>query len=307
MSTKKGWQVNIDNYKNATVVREQGLLQGRIDILIKDDDSKHAILIENKMNNAGDMDRQIPRYCGILEKQGYTIDAVIYLPMLKYKTLDKSTWEEKDYRWLTKIVVIPAVSDVNELSLTKDWLRPLAIRCNNDDVASTLRQYIYLITKTSNYNMDKISFDKLYAYLMVEDHLDTANSFVSMMNELPRYLAQRIFDAYFDRCSPFGHVKIYKENDAAFTGVWIDGQFFQMDIVCDIRNYKVVFWANQDVSRLASYENVKVFLEKNGITEFDDYNVTDDKYRLVKEFPISTPLEKFIDPILTRLRAIADK
>ena len=195
-----GWKIDSSYYQDAIVERELG----RIDILIKDDYSKHAILIENKINDAGDMDRQIPRYCDILEKQGYTIDAAIYLPMLKYKTPDKSTWEESDFRWLSKIVIIPAVSASNELSLTKDWLEPIAEQCKNSNVASTLRQYVYLITKTSNYNMDKISFDKFYDYLMADGHLDAANSLVSMMNDLPKYLAQRIYDLYSGRLSVAG-------------------------------------------------------------------------------------------------------
>ena len=86
ISRSSGWQLDPANYVDAIVVREEG----RIDILIKDECSKHAILIENKMNNAGDMDRQIPRYCDILENQGFTVDAAIYLPMLKYKNPDKS-------------------------------------------------------------------------------------------------------------------------------------------------------------------------------------------------------------------------
>ena len=44
-------------YDNAVVVREEG----RIDILIKSEMSHKCIIIENKINNAGDMQRQIPR------------------------------------------------------------------------------------------------------------------------------------------------------------------------------------------------------------------------------------------------------
>jgi len=155
--------------------------------------------------------------------------------------------------------------------------------------------------------MDKISFDKLYAYLMVEDHLDTANSFVSMMNELPQYLAQRIIDTYSERCYPFDHMWPYKEKDAVFEKVMIEGVYFKMDVWCNSRTFNVLFWApeDKDVSRLESYKSIKEFLQEKGITEFDDYNVTN-KYRLVKEFLISTPLEKFIDPILDMLRKVAD-
>ena len=301
---RTGWQISAEYYEDAMVVREQE----RIDILIRDDYSKHAILVENKMNNAGDMDRQIPRYCDILEEQGYTIDAAIYLPMLKYKTPDKSTWKEDDYRWLQKVVVIPAVSDIHELSLTTDWLTPLASLCENEDVASTLRQYIYLIKKISNFNMDKIFFDKLYNYLLSDDHLDTANSFVSMMNDLPKYLAQRIFDVYSERCYPFTKVWIYRETDTVFEECIIDGMYFKMDVWCDTRTYNVLFWApsDRDVSKLDSYNNVKEFLQRKGLSVFDRYDVPE-KYRISAHIPITTSIPEIIEPIMEQLKAIRDK
>lgn len=299
-----GWEICVKDYKGATVVREEG----RIDIIIRDDYSKHAILVENKMNNAGDMDRQIPRYCDILEKQGFTIDSAIYLPMLKYKTPDKSTWKERDFRWLSKIVVIPAVSDAHELSLTKDWLEPLAVQCKNEDVASTLRQYSYLITKLSNYNMDKIYFDKLFDYLLTDDHLDTANSFVSMMNDLPKYLARRIFDAYSDRCCPFTNVSIFKETDTVFEQCMIDGLLFKIDIWCNTRTYNVHFsiYDGIDVSKLDSYNNLLDFFQQKGLSVFDGYNVKE-KCEIWTHIPITTPISEIIEPILAQLQSIRDK
>lgn len=296
--------IDPSDYGQAEVIREQG----RIDILIKDEVSKHAILLENKMNNAVDMVRQIPGYCDLLEEQGFRIDAAVYLPMLKYKTPDRSSWEEKDFRWLSKIVVIPAISGSNEPSLARDWLIPLAKRCDNIDVASTINQYVYLIDKTSNYNMDKISFDKLYDYLMEGDHLDSANSLVSVMHDLPKYLAQRIIDLYSDHCLPFTKMWPYHETDAVFEECMIDGTYFKMDVWCDTRTYNIIFWAPSDknVSRLAQYNSIKDFLQEKGISIFDDYDISD-KYKLSKHIPVSTPLSQFIDPILAGLRTISDK
>src|SRR6266404_4347993 len=45
-----GAAINSSDYSNAQVIREKD----RIDLLIKDEDSKKAIIIENKINNAGD-------------------------------------------------------------------------------------------------------------------------------------------------------------------------------------------------------------------------------------------------------------
>ena len=61
------------NYSYAEISTEAPLPGGRIDILIKDEISKHAVVIENKINNASDMPRQIPRYCDFLEKEVRTL------------------------------------------------------------------------------------------------------------------------------------------------------------------------------------------------------------------------------------------
>ena len=52
-----GFNIDVANYYDAMVVREEA----RIDILIKSESNKRAIIIENKINNAGDMPRQLPR------------------------------------------------------------------------------------------------------------------------------------------------------------------------------------------------------------------------------------------------------
>ena len=300
INKKTNLGIKASNYESAVVIREEG----RIDILIKDDYTKHAIIVENKMNNAGDMDRQIPRYCDILDGQGFCIDAAIYLPMTRFKTPDTSSWRREDYRWQEKIVIIPAVSDNKSVSLINDWLDVLSHQDINEDVASSIRQYCYLITKLSNQDMDKISFDKLYDYLMANDNLDTANSFVSMMNDLPKYLAQRIFDLYSDRCFPFSKVWIYKEADAVFEQCMIDGLYCKMDVWCDTRNFRIQFWAptDRDVSIVDSYGSFKDFLKTKGVNLFDNYDVSD-KTTLITCIPITTPINTFIEPILDQLRS----
>ena len=51
---KIGCSIDVVNYRDAIVVREEA----KIDILIKSESNKRAIIIENKINNAGDMPRQ---------------------------------------------------------------------------------------------------------------------------------------------------------------------------------------------------------------------------------------------------------
>lgn len=67
-------EIDYNNYADIKVEREEG----RIDILIKSDASKHCIIVENKINNASDMDRQLPRYIETQKK--------IYLLLMRWFT-----------------------------------------------------------------------------------------------------------------------------------------------------------------------------------------------------------------------------
>ena len=79
-----GKTIKKDDFKDAEVVREEG----KIDILIKSETTKKAIIIENKINNAGDMARQLPRYYDLVSSN-FTIDAIVYLPLDKSKRPDE--------------------------------------------------------------------------------------------------------------------------------------------------------------------------------------------------------------------------
>jgi hypothetical protein len=87
--------ISKQDYTSAKVEREPG----KIDILVSSEASKHCIVIENKMYNAVDMQRQLPRYYDFMAGLGYTIDAIVYLPLDANKRPDQSTWNhvKKDY------------------------------------------------------------------------------------------------------------------------------------------------------------------------------------------------------------------
>jgi hypothetical protein len=67
-------KINMDDFLEVEVVREEN----KIDILIKDSKSFHCIIIENKINNAGDMKRQLPRYYNTIVKNGYVVDRIFH-------------------------------------------------------------------------------------------------------------------------------------------------------------------------------------------------------------------------------------
>jgi hypothetical protein len=69
-----GANINLSFYSHAELANRE---LGKIDILILDNSSKRAIIIENKIYGAPDMPKQLPRYFQYATEMGYTIDAII--------------------------------------------------------------------------------------------------------------------------------------------------------------------------------------------------------------------------------------
>jgi hypothetical protein len=53
-----------------------------MDISLYDEQNKNAIIIENKINGANDQDDQLGRYYDYVESKGYTVKALVYLPVV---------------------------------------------------------------------------------------------------------------------------------------------------------------------------------------------------------------------------------
>lgn len=70
-----GLKINYEDYKNGDVKREEG----RRDITLYSADKKHAIIIENKSNNAEDQDSQIIRYVKDLKNESSFVDGILYI------------------------------------------------------------------------------------------------------------------------------------------------------------------------------------------------------------------------------------
>lgn len=189
MLNRKGCDISAINYEDADVVREKG----RIDVLVYSDSSKRAIVIENKINNAGDMQRQLPRYYDYVSTK-YHIDAIVYIPLDINKRPDESDWDDNDKKHVEPLLqIIPAYSDGSTINIVSDWLEPLIMRSDNIDLVSTLRQYSQLIKMLNRNIMDTIILEKFYNELIEEENLKSAISIRNMLNELPAYMAQRVF------------------------------------------------------------------------------------------------------------------
>lgn len=189
------------NYESAIVEREQREQreQGRIDILIKSDATKHCVIIENKMNNASDTERQLPKYYDAMVGNGYTVDAIVYLPLDVNKRPDQLSWNETDKQHVLPLLCVLPAYQKTGISLVDGWILPCIQKTRNIDCISVLRQYAELIKQLNKDIMNDIILGKFYQFLKDEKEnidINTVQSVQNFTNDLSTYMAKRLLDHY---------------------------------------------------------------------------------------------------------------
>ncbi|MFP3592820.1 hypothetical protein [Chryseobacterium sp. SIMBA_038] len=294
-SSKFGLNINSDDFSNAVFYREKE----RIDILILDDFSKKAIIIENKINNASDTERQLPKYFDRISID-YDVVAIVYLTLDSSKTPDRFDWTEDEIEKLEdKIVLIPSMIDKIP-NLVEDFLNPATLLVRDLDINSTIRQYSKLIQYLNYNSMDSISLEKFYKTILEQDNLNTAISIQNMLNDLPAYLALRIEDKYLQKCFPFIKLWRYSNSIAVFEGFEIEKLYFKLDINCSINGYRAVFWnpviTDFDTKeKFRNFKSLEDFYVENGVVS-----------HIVKYYDLNNEksLFEFIDHLLSELKAL---
>lgn len=264
-------RVDKENYKDAIVTREELTDEGRrIDILIKSRDTKHCIIIENKMNNAGDMHNQLPSYNGHMKNHGYTVDCIVYLP-LKYKEPDtKNNKEIKD-----KLCIIPA------LDLANGWVKPCANATKDRDCASILRQYEELIITLSEEFMDNEALKEFGEYLINNNCIETAIYVGDMVNKIPIYMKNNI-KQMLEKLLQDGFFKIYEwepdKKPSNYCGVMYE-YVEEKDARRDVTQYKVDVVSEIARDNDGNYQlryRVLVYGQINNSIRFNDFTFSMD-------------------------------
>lgn len=291
---KKGKQIDINAYQDAIVVREEGNVEhGKIDILIKGESSRRAIIIENKINKADDRWRQMPRYYDyVTTANKYCVDAIVYIP-LQDKVPDKDSWSKIDHEKVDSLLVtLPAYDKFGAINLVDDWLYPAILLSDNLDIVSTLRQYSNLIIKLNQNTINTMVLEKFYNALLEKENLETARSIRDMMKELPYYLTTRIFEKYRneEKFKPFLKVDLWDDKTnycAFFEKADIGEHSITIDVYCNDFGYELrLFERNKEISEsdykqiitkiktLSKFEKREVGNKGNyiGVAKFDFYD-----------------------------------
>lgn len=298
---KQEINISLEDYDDAVVTREEG----RIDILIKTPETQHAILIENKINNAGDMPRQLPRYKEYLDGKDYDVDAIVYLPLDDNKNPSMDDWSNEDKTKIKPLLVIlPAYDKSGKLNLVDNWLYPSELTAKRLDTISTIKQYAELVKTLNNNIMDMLQLEKFYDMVLSEEKMKTAKSVRELLNNLPSYMAWRIKNMYLSKCSPFSDVWIYNNRVAVFEEGLISDVPIVVDVACSEEGYDVDIFT-RDSNRVNDFLQIK-----DTVTALcEHHSKREDNSRITRHFDFTNEngLCEFIDSLLSELKERKEK
>ncbi|MCQ2341896.1 MAG: PD-(D/E)XK nuclease family protein [Paludibacteraceae bacterium] len=260
-----GKAIDYNNYIDAESIREEG----RIDILIKSESTKHAIVIENKMNNAVDMPRQIPRYYDYLCDNGYTIDAIVYIPLANNKMPNTASWSGEDLAHIYPLLVIlPAYSKDGSKNMVDSWLIPTVDELHSEDMRVVVKHFVALIKYLNNNLLNYTNMQEFYNQLLQNKNISLAIAMHDMVENLSKFLAERIKNNFANNFEPFKNIWIYNEKktfDTVFEGAIIKDVYVKLDIWChcdsENQRYDVLIWNPKDKEMSNSKEVLAQIME----------------------------------------------
>ena len=187
-------EIQTKDYLCPEIVREHH----HMDILIRDENSKHCIIIENKINNAPDMKRQLPRYYDRADGDRLLIDAIVYLAKYPNTLPDKIGWKDGDTENISKVFVsLPVYDGEKEVSLL-NWIDNSIDKVNDIDVLSVLRQYKCLLSQIVNDMKGLEMLKKINEELQTssDDNMNIENIIAlrDTLNQLPNAMAKALQD-----------------------------------------------------------------------------------------------------------------
>lgn len=189
---------------------DDGNMRGRVDIFIEGDTpdkkgKRHCIIIENKLNNAGDTEQQLPKYSRDLESRGFDIDAFVYMPLDPNKKPSKSDWGNKREDIEDKLVIIPAYKP-GKVNLIDNWLKP-ALDKSEGDASFVIQQYIRVLNNLTIDIMDNkgildvLSKDEKN----IETTLDILENSEAFCNKILDLFIQRLGNMAQEKGFKFSH------------------------------------------------------------------------------------------------------
>lgn len=212
-------KIDSTTFQEPIVKREQG----RLDILVFDKSSKNAIIFENKINNAPDMDEQLIRYYDWCECNKLTTVAILYVSLRGLKKAPPVMGEMQDL-----VNNIATFSD-SDSDLVNGWLSKCIDKCRNIETKSLLIQYLKLIKHLAFDSMEKITMDEFYKIANEAGFLKKVRELGELTSKIPVYRADK-FQNSIEDYKPFKRTYRYKPNYILFEDYWEGENKYKLDI-----------------------------------------------------------------------------
>lgn len=272
LPNRRGMGIEKENYASAKAKREHR----DIDILVWSEASKHCIIVENKINNALDQQRQLPRYYDVMVGEGYQVDAIVYIPLEQSKHPDMDGWSETDKEHVQPLLChLPAYTKDGSPNMVDDWISPCILRANNIDCLSALRQYGELVKSLNQNIMDSVIVGKFYDELKKGNNLDSALSIRNMLNDIPEFMAKRLEKAL--RPSLEGFCGTIKSNSNCCWFIFtVNGDSYELDTYAKSKDdpdpfcYQLEFYLKGNDSKDKAIDWIDSVAVMKDVTRRDD-------------------------------------
>ncbi|SFN58183.1 PD-(D/E)XK nuclease superfamily protein [Flavobacterium succinicans] len=216
-----GVKINKDDYAFCEITREQG----RIDIWIKDNTSKKSIIIENKINNAGDQENQLENYYNYAKNSGFEIDSIVYLTLNGNKNAPLTDVAELN----EKIQNMSAFKN-NITDLSNGWLKKCYENSENEDNRSFIFQYLKLIKHLSQVGMDRQIKEDFYSVINKEDGFLKTKAIAELVAGLEEYRADLFAAKIGNDYLPFRKTYRWRPNHWLYENFNENGVNFKLDV-----------------------------------------------------------------------------
>ena len=295
--------LNIEDFEEAEVLREKG----HIDIWIKNETTGKAILVENKMNNAGDREGQINDYHEYSQKQGNCkVEAIVYLSLDGFKPTPVVNFN------IEKLIQnIGAFTNLKG-DLVRGWLLPCLNACTHDDTSSLLRQYIKLICHLSSKQMDLHTLEAFYDFINKNQAFETISSLIELNRLMPKHRTNTFVKQITD-IKPFTYSCRWSDNYMLYDYYRENQNSFKMDINFkeELGDVSVAFWNPPLENQIGFNDLTKKLIKINMLNEFEVHGTYSyiKFFRLGEDYSNLSNLDKavvsFVNKFLLKLRESA--
>lgn len=262
-----GSEIDINNYRieDVSVANEHVIKdQRRIDILISpklNSPKKHAIIIENKINNAKDMDNQLIDYYTHCKTRGLEVDAIIYLSIDGTKKPDKNRWKcsaeikaDIDFR----LKFISAYDRDEKGESLYHWLAECEKKSRMPNNRFIISQYKQLLKSLRKFIMKIDALEDYYEFMAHNAaKRKEVEILISQHNNLIYYYPEKlkneiVTDDILNSC--YSDINIYEDIALIFYNIFKDDNYYLKATFLNNSTCKIEIMDNQKIYK--NYEKI---------------------------------------------------